>query len=349
MGTLTETAYHSRKIIKYSGIGIIAFFILKNAIQLGLAWWKKLHPPPPPPPTVEFGVLPKIQFPESPSSSNLVFKLETPTGGLPDLPEKANVYFMPYLRPNLLALDKAKEEAKSLGFKTEPKPVSEKIYRWTKEGEIPTTLEMDIFSGKFEISYNWQMDSTILLEKNLPGKEQAKLEIFNLLSQADLLAEDIQQGDFKITYLRVSGPNMIPTVSLSEADFVRVDLFRKKIDDLPLMTVKPEKGIISAIISGSRSFNKRLIEVKCNYFPIQYYSSSTYPLKSAAAAWQELKGGQAFIVNLPENTATITVRRVYLAYFDSEIPQQFLQPIVVFEGDYNFVAYVSAIAANWVQ
>lgn len=349
MGTLTETAYYSRKIIKYGGICLISFFILKNLTELGIAWWKKLHPPPPPPPTVEFGILPKIQFPTTTPYSNLTFKLETPTGGLPDLPDRINVYFMPYLRPNLLALDKAREEAESLGFKTEPKPVSERIYRWTKGTEIPTILDMDIFSGEFEISYNWQMDTTILLEKNLPGKEQAKLEVHNFLAQAGLLTEDIQQGDFKVTYLRTSGPNMISTVSLSEADFVKVDLFRKKIDDLPLMTISPEKGIISVILSGSRSSDKRIIETKYNYFPIKYDSASTYPLKSSAATWQELKGGQAFIANLPKDNTNITIRRVYLAYYDSEIPQQFLQPIVVFEGDYNFIAYVPAISSKWIQ
>lgn len=349
MATLTETAYHSRRIIKFGGIGLITFFILKNAVQLGAAWWKKLHPPPPPPPTVKFGTLSKIDFPESTSSSSLVFKLETPTGGLPDLPDRASVYFMPYLRPSLLALDRARQETERLGFKTEPIPVSERVYRWTKGTEIPTIFKMDIFSGQFEINYNWQMDSTILLEKKLPGKEQAKFEVYSFLSQANLLADDIEQGDFKVTYLRALGPNIIPTVSLSEADFAKVDLFRKKVDDFPVMTANSQKGIISFLLSGSSSPNKRIIKAEYNYFPTKYDSSSTYPLKSAAAAWEELKAGEAFFAHLPENTNSITVRRVYLAYYDSEIPQQFLQPIFVFEGDKDFIAYVPAITNEWLK
>ena len=43
------------------------------------------------------------------------------------------------------------------------------------------------------------------------------------------------------------------------------------------------------------------------------------------------------------------VRNVSLAYYDSVIPQNYLQPIYVFEGDGNFIGYVSAIDLFWVE
>jgi len=40
---------------------------------------------------------------------------------------------------------------------------------------------------------------------------------------------------------------------------------------------------------------------------------------------------------------------VYLAYYDSLDPQTYLQPVFVFEGDDDFLAYVPAVEAAWVD
>jgi hypothetical protein len=45
----------------------------------------------------------------------------------------------------------------------------------------------------------------------------------------------------------------------------------------------------------------------------------------------------------------ITIRNIFLAYFESEEPQNYLQPIFVFEGDKNFTAYVSAVDPEWID
>ena len=43
----------------------------------------------------------------------------------------------------------------------------------------------------------------------------------------------------------------------------------------------------------------------------------------------------------------IKIRRIYLAYYDAGIYTEFLQPIYVFEGDNDFVAYTPAITSNY--
>ncbi|NMB56402.1 hypothetical protein GYA19_00515, partial [Candidatus Beckwithbacteria bacterium] len=46
----------------------------------------------------------------------------------------------------------------------------------------------------------------------------------------------------------------------------------------------------------------------------------------------------------------IMIRNISLAYFDSKLPQKYLQPIYVFEGDDNsnreFIAYIPALQNN---
>jgi len=38
---------------------------------------------------------------------------------------------------------------------------------------------------------------------------------------------------------------------------------------------------------------------------------------------------------------------VYLAYYDAGVPTDYYQPIIVFEGDQDFLAYVPAIASEY--
>ncbi len=349
MATLTEAAFKTRKIIKFGVIALLAFFVLRLGIRVGTAIWEKINPPPPSPPTVSFGKIPKIEFPSKDKPSNLTFKLETSTGQLPSLPDKMNVYFMPYQRPNLLALEKAKQEALKMGFASEPEAVNEKTYRWVKRQEATKILEMNIVDGSFTISYDWQNDSTILLEKKLPGEQQAKVEVQNFLRTIGALNDDLLTGRQEVSYLKAKVNELVPAISLSEADFVKVEIFRKNIDNWPVLTENPNKGIISFILSGSSNQDKKIIKVESNYFPINYTSFGSYPLQTADIYWQQLNKKEAFIANWDGQTNPVTIRRVYLAYFDSFNPQNFFQPIVVFEGDNNLFAYIPAVNPEWFQ
>jgi len=38
-----------------------------------------------------------------------------------------------------------------------------------------------------------------------------------------------------------------------------------------------------------------------------------------------------------------------MGYFDSVVPQHYMQPVYVFEGDGNFVGYVPAVSKDWVE
>ena len=65
-------------------------------------------------------------------------------------------------------------------------------------------------------------------------------------------------------------------------------------------------------------------------------------------AWEELQSGSAFVLQYPK-TPIITIRNIYLAYYDSISPQTYLQPVFIFEGDDGFVAYVPAVSRDYVE
>jgi hypothetical protein len=349
MASLTQVAYYTKKIIKWGIILSVSLIIFKVGFTVVKDIYQKIYPPPPPPPTVSFDKLPRIEFPQEEQPTGLSFTLETPTGELPDLGEQAKVYLSPYQRPNLLALDRAKEEASQLGFTSEPKKISEKKYRWLRNEPTNPTLEMDIFSGAFTYGYDWQNDALLFDEKYLPNKEQAIKEAKNFLKKMQRLETDLEEGRSEATYLKLMGTKLTPAPSLSEADLVRVEIFRKGVEEVPALTANPDKGLVSFLILGTSGANKRMAEVEFNYFPVNYESLATYPIKNSGQAWEELKNGQGFVSSLDEGVEKIVVRRVYLGYFDSWEPQEYLQPIFVFQGDNNFLGLVPAVTGEWLK
>lgn len=349
MATLTETAYYTRKAINWGILGLLVILIIKIAFNVAFSTWRKIHPPPPPPPTVAFGKLPSVKFPESVVSSDKVnFVLETIEGGPPVASSTGTVFFMPKPVPNLLSLTRARQFASRLGFGQEPQAESETVYRWQDEQNPLRILRVDIFTGNFKINYDYAADLALFSEKNLPTREQATNEATSFLQNLGLYSLSLANGQTKTSYWQLIGNNLVQTTSLTNADAVRVDLAREDILGLRLFSPSPPQESIYFLFSGSRGSEKRLLEVSYKFWGVETEQKATYPLKTAAQAWEEIKGGAGFLAQVGPNAEKIAIRKIYLAYFYPEEHQDFLQPIFVFEGDPNFLGFVPAVAPAWV-
>lgn len=343
MATLTETAYYTRKIIKFGSIGLVAFLILRFLVVTIYTTWRAKNPPPPPPPTIVFGKMPDLQFPSRETPPLASIKAETISGTLPEMDSVAKVYLTSKKAANLLALDRTKTMAKKMGFQGEPTVLSERVYRFSGQNSS-STLEIDIISQNFKLLYDYAHDPEIFAEKKLPTDDQAISEAKAFLRQADLLSNDLTNGQAKVTYWRFVAPNIVPAISLSEADLVRVDLFRADLDNWKVLPPSAHQALVSFLFSGSRTTGKRIVEVQYSHLPVSTDKFATYPLKRTTDAWQELLDGKGYIADIGDNpNGVIVVRKIYLAYYEAETIQDFLQPIFVFEGDKDFVAYVPAV------
>ncbi|MEK7513340.1 MAG: hypothetical protein AAB430_03620 [Patescibacteria group bacterium] len=349
MATLTETAASVRKMIKFGALFLGLILIYKIGQGVYNTYLKVAKPSPAPAPTVAFGKLPTISFPEK-LHPELTLRLETPTGGTPNLGDRAKVYLMPTFRSSFMALDQAKATAKRLGFTGTAKEITERRFIWENNEFLPSTLEMDIINGSYNLKRNWQSDPTILTDKQLPGKEQTMTEAKNFLRQAGTFGEELESAAVNISYLNFSGGQYAEAPSLSEADFVQADFFRPKVDEKPVLTTDPKQGIVRLIFSGSRETEKKVVEAIYNYFPVSLEQNATYPIKTASQAWRELQTRQGFIASTGNNpNGVITIRNIYLGYYDGETSNGFLLPIIVFEGDNGFYGYVIAITSEWLE
>lgn len=350
MANLTETAYYARRAINWSILTVIGYVLLKLSWSVFVILWLAIFPPKPVPPNVAFGTLPSIKFPQQASpSAQIAYQLETIEGGVPPASGSANVYFMPKSTPNLLGLNQAQQFAQKMQFDPTPIQESKNVYRFMDVTEPLRRLRFDIVSKNFILRYGFEQDNSAFITRNIPSTDAVKLEVINLLQTYDLYQTDYKQGPIKITYLRLTGNRLSTTTSLSQADAVRVDFFRKQIGPSRIVTPNPDEGSISVILSGNTNMKKRVLQFAYTYWPVDYQTIATYPLKSSATAWQELQQGQGYIARNPSNTTSVTVRNISIGYYDSLDPQTYLQPVFVFEGDSDFVAYVPAVSPEWTE
>jgi len=293
-----------------------------------------------------------IRFPKPTASPSgqLVYQLQTIEGTVPEASVSANVYFMPKAGSNLLALSEAQDFAKRLGFSPTPisSPDNKNIYRFDDPELTLRHLWYDVVSSNFILRYDFQQDAGLFLNNEVPTAQEAQQEATLLLETYDLFPKDYKNGTVTVTFYQVNNNSLVPVGSQSQADAVRVDFYRPHIASTPVVT-GASGGPISIVLSGSTNTSKRILQFTYTYWPVDYQTTATYSLKTSAQAWQELQNGSAYIVQYPEHAQIITVRNIFLAYYDSFDPQTYLQPIFVFEGDEGFIAYVPAVNPEYID
>ena len=351
MATLTETAYYARKFIKWGSIGFVVFIILRLSLIATVDYIKKTFPPPPLKPNYAFGKLPQIKFDGSvaSASADIKYSLQTVSGGLPKIPDAAYVYFMPKNRINLLSLSKAQTFVGKLNFISSPRQISDTIYRWIDLQNPLRIIEMDIVSNHFTLTYAYANDLTLFEEKEIPSPQEAIKETFDFLDNLEIDTTAINNSIPKTTYLKLTGDKLELASSQSQADAVRIDLFRKNYQGLSVYSEKITEGFVTVILSGSRRNDRRILSIKYNYWPTNDFQTGIYKLKTPQIAWEELVSGKAYIALKPNDQNRIAITNVYLAYFDSIKPQLYLQPIFVFTGEDKFLAFVPAVAPPWTE
>lgn len=350
MTTLTQTAYYTRRVINWLLLALIAYIILRLAWGLISTVYLSFFPPKPPPPNHAFGKLPTLQFPATATASGqLTFRLETIEGSVPRASDSAVVYFMPKYGANLLALNKATEFANRIDFTADPVAETKNIYRFDDLDNTLRRLRYDIISKNFVLRYAFEKETSLFTDRIVPSADEAAGEARSFLESYGLSPDDISPASLTTQYLRLSGDRLVTTTSLSQADAVRVDFFRKTIGTAPVFTPYPDEGIITFIFSGSRNPKKQILQIAYTYWLVDYQTTATYALKTSAVAWAELQSNNGFIARYPTNSSVAVIRKVYLGYYDSFDPQTYLQPIFVFEGDDGFLAYVPAIDSTWTE
>jgi len=343
--SLTQTAYTSRKIIKFGGVGLIAISLLWSLTKIIYRAYLVAHPPYYPP-NIEYGILPKITFLEQKTEPK-IFTLELPNDEIPTFSDQARVYII--YRPNttFLALEEDKKTAASFGFEGKPVEIKPGIYEF-RDDVLNKILTVNVLDGDFKMRYPYLSDQLLLVSEDLPAKDKAIEIASGFLSKGNKLTNDLKSGGKRVTYWKIQDGAIKATESQSQANAVRVDLFREDLNNFRLLSSNYDKTSVSILISGSRTEARKIIEFNFKDLNIERESRGTYPIKTAQEAINSLNSGNYWTAVDVENKAVI-IRRMYLAYYEPNALTNYLQPIYVFEGDNGFVAYIPAIKSEYFK
>ncbi|KKS61807.1 MAG: hypothetical protein UV29_C0030G0010 [Candidatus Collierbacteria bacterium GW2011_GWD2_42_50] len=264
------------------------------------------------------------------------------------------VYTQPVKRSTFTDAEKAIETAAALGFLFKPEQKSGSNYVWTNQDQLNSRLDMNIISGHFSLTRQWQNNPALASMASFTSDKAVIMDTENYLSRVGLLNSDIV-GVEKVTYLKDDGGKLAVALSLSDADFVQLDLFRKNLDEVevvasyPFYRGDPNKGLIRVIVSGSKNLSDKIINLSYGYNKIDYTKNGTYPIKTGEEAWAELESGSGFVYQGDSKAAEVKIRRVFLGYYDADVSTGYAMPVYIFLGDQGFTAYVSAVDESWIK
>jgi len=272
---LTSISIITRKIIRFAIYGLIFIIVARFTIGTGIRIYRNFFPEPPPPPTCAFGELPTLPFPQDDGEhDNLIFNLETPDGNLPDLVEQVKVYFMPKVPPTIQGIEFAKQKAVSLGFRPDGRALVETVFLY-RHNTAPTTLTMNIVSGIFSISYDLRANPSAI-DSIPPEPSLAASQIRSYLARADLLEDDLS-GEVTNEFIKIQEGKFVEAVSLSESDLIKVNIFRKSLDDLPNVTLEPKEANVWFMLSGAKDRENQIIAAEYHYYPLDEKKTRNLP------------------------------------------------------------------------
>lgn len=344
--SLTQTAYSSRNLIKYGGIGLVFFILLWSIGSIAIKAYKVAHPAYIAP-TVRYGMLPKNIFPTVEFTTKK-FTFEFANDVTPSFNDQIKVYIIYRSKTEILALEEAKSVAKQFGFTSEPNEVSKGIYEF-KNDQTGKTLAMNVLEGDFNLKYNYSNDASILEPQDMPTKDKAIEQAINFLEMGNKYTDDLKNGEKEVSYWKISDGSLAAVNALSEANAIKVEFYRELLDE-KWEIVSPQSGqaSVSILVSGSVESDKKIIEANFKYANIDRESYSTYPIKTANQAIADLESGNYWPAS-DVSLENVTIRNMRLAYYEPITLTQYLQPIYVFTGDNNFVAYVPAVTDKYIS
>lgn len=342
MATLSVVKFEFLKVAKWAAVVIGIFLVIYFIIQIFsfFANSSKRNQP-----TVSFGKLTMIDFPKG-LDNNFTYSIDTITGAFPALPSKISVYKMIKGEPDLLAVERTGEKAKNLGFINGPIQISDVLFRWSSAPPFSRSITVNVLNPEFSITSNFIEDKFVLSASSLPAPDEAVVSARNLLEGLEFLPDNLDDGATKIKLLKIQNGTIAEASSLSNAQLISIYFFQKK-NDIPFVYPGGDLSTMNLTI-GSGDRTSFIVDARFFYQKVSD-KEATYPLISAREAYDKLKNGKGYIATYNGSDENIYIKKAYLAYYVEGKEQDYLQPVIVFEGNNNFFAYVSAVKDEWVN
>ncbi len=384
--TLHKTVIVAKKFVLGIGLGIGVIFILVLLFQLGVIVRNILFPAKVQPANHLYDKLPAIEFPQNATGDHLTYKINTISGDLPAFPDRVDIFTVKQREPSLLNLNKAKEKANSLGLigddgNTLPeKKLDATNYQWLENKGLQRRFVVNTLTFDFILESNYLSSLTVLNAQGKLTQNDAMNSTNDFVATLAVMPDDVSLDKTttpiqESTYytnpqsFTIENGALVPTSSFLQTQVYRINLYQKDLTyDLnsgipaitggfkktpmvmPILYPYPPYSTMSFWVAtgqlGPQVVAARFIHQSVNTAP---ETEATYPIKTPQEAFEELKNGKAYIAAYNGTNTEIAITNVYLTYYLGENLQEYLMPLIVFQGDNGFFAYVSAVREEWIK
>lgn len=273
------------------------------------------------------------------------------------------------------------------GNPIQPVPIGGALYQWREtvpgQSGFLRTLNYNTVSQNFSMTSNYLSQLSVLQAQsiqNFSGPTDAITPVQSFLNNINASTTDI---DYTLTQsppttnayttipqlYSVSNGQLTQTTAIANAQVVRVDLYQKTISyslvagigqdlthsqtfnmQLPIMYPNPPYSPMNFLVASGQDAAD-VVNANFNHQSINTQPSqqATYPIKTAQQAFDDLKSGKGYIASYNGTGNQILINNVFLAYFIGSDQENYLMPIIVFQGQDGFFAYVSALSDNAIQ
>jgi hypothetical protein len=286
--------------------------------------------------------------PDASSSAGLKFTLDTVEGEPVTATAGAKVIFLPPAATRFGYREKIYLTASNLEFDTS-------VIKHRLEGQEAIfddgTKRLDVNVANFNFTYKVFFENNPSFFDNVfnPDGKQAENAAVNFLSSIGRYPKELSEGRTDTIFFKFD-PS-VKTISKVEnsfdANLVEVDFYRPDLDTFPVVTSKYFNSP-NFVLLALEEHTYRVLRSQIRFFEAADDQVGIYPVKTGKQVWESLNKGRGYVVSNPTGATNIVIKKMFLAYYDPEIYQEYLQPVYVFVGEDNFIAYVPAVSDNYL-
>lgn len=352
--TLTEISYYFRRFLPFAVLAFLVFLILIYSVRLLFILIKTQNRGPIATNPV-FGKISKPIIPNATPSANIQFKIDTVEGEPITATEAAKVIFLTPPAAGFGYLEKIYLMAKTMGFDTDVTK-----HRTVRRGEIlfedeTQRLNIDISTFNFTYLYFFENNTSLFEGVDRINEAESNSEAINFLRSIGRYPDELTQGKTNTSFLKFDTINKsivtLPTENHITANMAEVDFFRPDIDQYPTVYSNYFTSDNYVLLTSTPS-GAKILRAQIRFFDKSENQVGFYPLKSGQQAFEDLKKGRGLVVSNPNNLKEVTIKKMFLAYYDPVVYQDYLQPVYVFLGGADtdrFVVYVPAVTDEYLM
>jgi len=296
-----------------------------------------------------FGKIRAPQINNASSSAGLSFRLDTVDGKPITATDSAKVFYLPPPVARFGYREKVYLIAKTLGFNTD-------IVKYQLQGDkavlTDPTQDLTVDIRNFNFTYQFHFENTPELFTNAatPTTKESQDRAVNFLQKINRYPDEFTQGTPNIIFFNYN-PEIKQFKQLDRntgANLAEVDFYRPDVDGFPVVSptfFNSQNYVMVMMIPNSEP---RIIKAQINFFEKSGQQVGYYPVKTGDQAFSALKEGQGLVVSNPDGVNKVVIKTMGLGYFEPDFYQDYFQPVYVFTGDNNFVAYVPAITDDYL-